>query len=173
MMALRRHRPFRFGLRLSSLYMARRPRFERVDSSSPPWRSRSRTPAWPAHPQRSSVDDRQWRCRREALPSAADGLDGTKTMIENDNEDTRRFSYRVNVDYRLIDREDRPGTEQRARLSRKSHMIGPRLIFPMFRPKPMPWNAPRKRSATTFAPALQLILPRADRIHGHPEGFSA
>jgi LPS-assembly lipoprotein len=31
-------------------------------------------------------------------------LDGTKTMIENNNEDTRRFSYRVNVAYRLIDR---------------------------------------------------------------------
>jgi LPS-assembly lipoprotein len=31
-------------------------------------------------------------------------LDGTKTMIENDNEDTRRFNYRVNVAYRLIDR---------------------------------------------------------------------
>ena len=32
-------------------------------------------------------------------------LDGTKTMIENDNEDTRRFNYRVNVAYRLIDRQ--------------------------------------------------------------------
>jgi len=31
-------------------------------------------------------------------------LDGTKTMIENDNEDTRRFNYRVNAAYRLIDR---------------------------------------------------------------------
>jgi len=32
-------------------------------------------------------------------------LDGTKTMIQNDDEDTRRFSYRVNVAYRLIDQQ--------------------------------------------------------------------
>ena len=28
---------------------------------------------------------------------------GSQSLIENDNEDTRRFSYRVNVNYRLID----------------------------------------------------------------------
>lgn len=28
---------------------------------------------------------------------------GSQALIENDNEDTRRFSYRVNVNYRLID----------------------------------------------------------------------
>jgi LPS-assembly lipoprotein len=32
-------------------------------------------------------------------------LDGTKTMIQNENEDTRRFSYRINVAFRLIDRQ--------------------------------------------------------------------
>lgn len=34
---------------------------------------------------------------------------GSQTLIENDNDDTRRFSYRVNVDYRLI--EERTGKE--------------------------------------------------------------
>jgi LPS-assembly lipoprotein len=28
---------------------------------------------------------------------------GQQTLIDNSNEDTRRFSYRVNVEYRLID----------------------------------------------------------------------
>ena len=28
---------------------------------------------------------------------------GSQALIENDNKDTRRFSYRVNVNYRLID----------------------------------------------------------------------
>jgi LPS-assembly lipoprotein len=34
---------------------------------------------------------------------------GSQTLIEHSNEDTRRFSYRVNVEYRLI--EERTGKE--------------------------------------------------------------
>lgn len=34
---------------------------------------------------------------------------GSQALIENSNEDTRRFSYRVNVNYRLID--DKTGEE--------------------------------------------------------------
>ena len=34
---------------------------------------------------------------------------GSQTLVEQSNEDTRRFSYRVNVDYRLID--ERTGNE--------------------------------------------------------------
>lgn len=34
---------------------------------------------------------------------------GAQALIENDNEDTRRFSYRVNVNYRLID--EKTGSE--------------------------------------------------------------
>jgi LPS-assembly lipoprotein len=37
---------------------------------------------------------------------------GSQTLIEHSNEDTRRFSYRVNVDYRLI--EERTGKELKA-----------------------------------------------------------
>jgi LPS-assembly lipoprotein len=37
---------------------------------------------------------------------------GSQTLIENDNEDTRRFSYRVNVNYRLID--EQTGNELKA-----------------------------------------------------------
>jgi LPS-assembly lipoprotein len=37
---------------------------------------------------------------------------GSQALIENDNEDTRRFRYRVNVNYRLID--EKTGNELNA-----------------------------------------------------------
>ena len=49
----------------------------------------------------SSFDTGQSQASRYRLQFTA--IAGSQALIENDNEDTRRFSYRVNVNYRLID----------------------------------------------------------------------